>query len=196
MSDEFDVGDKVRRFQSQLDAPEESLEAVGLIMVAGSQAAFKSQRFGKADWKQRGKRNTFGIIADFAGGAKSPKKRRFDRRPALMDKGFGGGLVSTISHRVMGKIVEVGANKPYADVHQVGGKSKSEIVTKNVQSLLFKWLKSKGGSDHQSLAWILNKKFTGKRLETDVPARPYIGLTILMVEDIKEAVGVNVMEVE
>jgi len=196
-NEQFTEGEKVGRWKTQLENPAEALDAAGLLMVSAYQRSFKAQRFGKHQWKQRGKKNTFGIIADFAAGAKSPKKRRFDRRPALMDKGMAGGLVSTISHRVMGNIVEVGANKDYADVHQTGGKTESEEITKSVQHLLWQWLKTKGGKQHKkSLGWLLNKKFTGKKLETTVPARPFIGMTKQLMKDIKDETGAKIMEVE
>jgi len=196
MSRVFDEGDRMRRWKSRLKDPSEALDAAGLILVAASQRAFKMQRFGRHQWKQRGEINTFGIIADFASGRKSPKKNRFERRPALMDKGYQGGLVSTIKHKVVGKYVEVSANKDYADVHQVGGETESEVITKNLRRLLYMWLKRRGKDYKDNLGWILNEKFIGERIEGEVWARPYIGMTKKAMEDIKSQAGTKLMRAD
>jgi phage gpG-like protein len=199
MTKEFDEGEKMRRWSANLDNPEQALNAAGLIMVSAYQAAFANQRFGKHRWKQRGKKNTFGIIADFAAGLKAPKSRRFERRPVLMDTGYAGGLVSTISHRILGgEVLEVGANKPYADTHQTGGTSTSKKITEDVQHLLWQWMKTTadGKRRKKSLGWLLNKKFRGTELTTQVPARPFIGMTKQLMKDIQETIGTKVMEIE
>ena len=66
MTEQFDEGDKMRRWKVALDDPGEALNAAGLLLVSAFQHSFQAQRFGKHQWKQRGKKNTFGIIADFA----------------------------------------------------------------------------------------------------------------------------------
>lgn len=188
----FKRGAKVARWERKLDNPTAALKQIGALMLAESQGAFKRQRFGKVAWKPRGVPNVFGIIADLHKGSKEPPKRRFEPRPALRDT---GRLSGSISFKLKGKnSIEVGSNLPYASVHQKGGKVESMPVTEKVQKALWKWLKNKGSAWKDDLGWLLNKKFRNKKLEGTVPARPFVGITRLTRRDVKEVVGVSIME--
>lgn len=188
----FEQGAKLRRWEKKIDDPAKALKQIGALMVGESQDAFKRQKFGDAPWKPRAVPNVYGIISDFAGGAKEPKARRFQSQPALRDT---GRLAQSISFRVVGRVVEVGSNVEYAATHQHGGATESETITQAMQKAIWKWLKSKGGRWKSDLGWLLNRKFTGQKLKGRVPARPFVGVTKQTIADVKEVVGVEIFEV-
>ena len=191
----FKRGAKVARWERKLDNPTAALKQIGALMVSESQDAFRRQRFGKTAWKPRAVPNVFGILADFHKGSKEPPKRRFEARDALVDTGRLSGPTG-IAFKLRGtKIVEVGSNLPYSGVHQEGGRVESVPITEAVQDRLWKWLKNKGRGWKDDLGWLLNKKFTDTTLKGKVPARPMVGITKQTIRDVKEAVGVAIMEV-
>lgn len=191
MPSDFEKGAKVERWERNLDRPEAALRQVGTLMVAESQQAFRDQKFGDEEWDARSSVNVFGIIADFHAGRKPPD-RRFERRPALRDT---GRLAQSIAHRMVSKdVVEVGSNLPYAGVHNVGGQVTSMPITDQVRDLLARWLKGPGKPHRGRLGWLLNKKFRGQTLKQRVPARRIVGITKNTIEDVREAVGVRIME--
>jgi phage gpG-like protein len=190
----FRKGEKVRRIEKHLDRPKAALKQIGAMLVAESQQAFQRQRLTKKRWDARAPINVFGIISDFAMGRKKPPARRFDRRPALVDT---GRLRSSIAFKVVGsKAVDVGTNLPYASAHQYGKRVDSEIITKDVQELLWKWLRGQGKQYKKDLGWLLNKKYTGTKLSMMVPKRPFVGVTARTRRDVKKAIGVHIMEVK
>ena len=192
MAEEFDPGDKVRRIQRNLEQPTEALTQIGALMVAESQAAFRNQRHGKSEWDARSPVNTLGIIADFHAGKKAPPARRFESRPALRDT---GRLAASIAFKLAtADTVEVGSTLPYAAVHHHGGVSESQPINDQVRRLLGAWLKRKGKPYRKRLGWLLNKKFAGETIKTRVPKRPIVGITQQTMEDVREAVGVRIME--
>ena len=187
----FQKGAKLERIEKNLEDPRRALKQIGVLMVAESQRAFRDQKFGPDAWEPRGKVNTFGILADLASGG-NPKARRFQRRPALRDT---GRLSSSIASRVVGsRIVEVGTNLDYAAVHQEGGTVTSEKITPSMQRRLWKWLKPKGKDLKAQLGWLLNRKYRGQSLTSEVPARPFVGITKATIASVREVVGVEVME--
>ncbi len=193
MAATFDEGDKVRRWKRNLDNPSAALKQIGALMTAESQRAFKRQQFGKEAWEPRGPVNVFGIISDFHAGKRNPPQRRFERRPALRDT---GRLAASIAFNLLGtKVVEVGSNLPYAGVHHKGGEVESLPITEQVQDLLGRWLKGKGSEHKERLGYLLNKKYLGETLKMEVPERPIVGVTKQTLADVKEAVGVKIMEV-
>ena len=187
----FKKGAKLERWEKALQNPQKALKQIGVLMVAESQASFRDQQFGRKKWKGRAPVNVFGIIADFSKGS-TPPARRFQTRPALKDT---GRLSGSISYKVSGLAVEVGTNLDYAGVHQFGGQVESEKITKSVQQALSKWLKPKDKGLKESLGWILNKKFTGETIKGQVPARPFVGISKQTIEDVREVVGVEILEV-
>lgn len=192
MPEAFDPGDKMRRWKTNLSNPHAALKQIGALMVAESQRAFKDQRFGSEEWEPRAPINVYGIIADFHAGKKSPPARRFEKRPALRDT---GRLASSISFKVSGDSVTVGSNLPYAAVHQKGGPIESMPINDQVREALWKWLKGKGKSYQRDLGWLLNKKFKDETLKGEVEARPFVGITKQLREDVKEVIGAEIMEV-
>lgn len=187
-------GRKIQRWVKALDNPQKALKQVGIMMVAESQRAFVEQKFGGQPWRERAVPNVMGIIADFAAGRTKPKSRRFDARPALMDT---GSLAKSISYRIVSAdTVEVGTNLPYAPTLHSGGKVQSEPVTKKMQDAIWKWLKGEDRELRRSLGWLLNKKFTGKRIEAEVPKRRMVGVTKQTKQDIRQIVKVAIFEVD
>lgn len=188
----FVKGAKIERWGKALENPQRALKQIGVLMVAESQRSFREQKHGKDTWKARSDVNVYGIIADFAKGS-TPPARRFERRPALKDT---GRLSNSIAFKVNGRAsVEVGTNLDYAGVHQFGGTVESETITKSVQRALNTWLKPKDKGLKSRLGFLLNKKYTGETLKGEVPARPFVGITKDTIEDVREVVGVEIMEV-
>jgi phage gpG-like protein len=188
----FRRGAKVDRWLRNLESPAAALKKIGALMAAESQAAFRNQSFGDKPWAPRSDVNVFGIIADFAQGRRQPPQRRFEKRPALQDT---GRLAASITFRMVDpKTVEVGSNLPYAGVHHRGGKVESQPISERVRKGLWKWLKKQDKGLKRRLGWILNRKFAGKTLTMEVPARPIVGITKQTIADVREAVGVSIME--
>ena len=194
----FDEGDKMRRFGRNLDNPQAALKQIGALMVAESQRAFKTQRFGKKEWEPRAPINIYGIIADFHAGKKKPPARRFESRPALIDT---GGLLKSLAFSVVSsRTVEVGVSAEYRKIASTlhgGGKIESKPITQTVRDALGEWLlKVTDDSIFEALGFLLEKKMLGKTLKGEVQARPFVGITKQTIADIKEVVGVTIMEVK
>lgn len=143
----FDPGPRLRALAELLDRPRGVLEAIGGFIVKESGKAFREQRLGNFPWKPRVNPNWPALLRDAESGAARPPQRRFQERPALMDTGL---LARSIAHQVVSNTdVEVGVAgvaKAYADIHQVGGKSQSVVVTKAIQHRLWGWIKGSDGS--------------------------------------------------
>lgn len=191
----FDKGDKFRRWERNLDNPKAALKQIGALMVSESQGAFRSQKLGDDPWPPRAVPNVFGIIADFHAGKRKPPQRRFEDRPALRDT---GRLAASIAFRLQGsKVVEVGTNLPPAAVLHGGGDVESMPLTEKVQLLMGAWLLTVDDDKvFNRLAPLLHKKWRGKTLKMEVPERPIVGITKQTIADVKEAVGVKIMEAE
>lgn len=190
---EVEKGAKIEAIERALVDKTAALKQIGTLMVAESQDAFRNQKLGDKAWKERGTPNVFGIIRDFADGRREPPARRFERRPVLMDT---GRLRQSIAWRVMasGDVVEVGTNLPYAAVHHRGGEVESATITQSMQAAIWQWLKGSGKQHKRTLGWLLNKKFSGKKLKATVPARPIVGITADTIADVREVVGVTIAE--
>ena len=192
----FDKGDKWRRWDKNIKNPQAALKLIGALMVSESQAGFTNQEFGGVHWKPRAVPNVFGIISDFHLGKSKPFPRRFQDRPALVDTGTLKGPRG-ISFSPHANYVEVGSNLPYAGVHHSGGQVESMPITEKVQMLMGEWL-LKEEDDHvfDRMAPLLHKKWRDKTLKMEVPARPIVGITKQTIDDVQEAVGVEIMEVD
>ena len=189
----FKKGAKMERWEKKLENPQAALKQIGALIVSESEKAFLEQQHGEDKWKPRAPINIFGIISDFAKGGKPPG-RRFETRPVLKDTGrLSGSIASKIESS---KTVVVGSNLSYAAKMHYGGETESETITSEVQSSLKRWLKSKPESMKEKLGWLLNKKYTGEKLKMEVPARPFVGITKMTIVDIRETVGVEIMEVK
>lgn len=184
----FEPGAKLQRWERNLANPEAALRAIGAIGVSGAQRAFRDQGFAGKPWRERAAPNVFGILADFAQGKKSPPKRRFERRPALRDT---GALARSIVFRITGPdTVEWGSPMPYAAVHQKGGTAESVRITETLQEALGDWLKRRPKDLQKRLGWLLSPKLVGKTLKQRVPARPFLGISDEMHDEMRQAVRV------
>ncbi len=186
------TGETWDTWQDRLQKPEAALKKIGALMLAASQKAFREQKFGKIVWKPRKVPNTFGIITDFSkSGNSKPPKRRFEASPVLINT---GQLRRTINFALVGKdAVEVGSNLPYAGTHNFGGPIESLPLTKSVQEKLLKWLGSKAGQPWQSkLIFLTLPGMTNQKLKGKAPARPFVGLTPKLIEEIEKWVGLKV----
>lgn len=196
--------------------PVKILTRVGAIMKGRQQAAFKDQRRGTEMWPKRSVPNVAGILKDLSVGRRPPS-RRFEDRPAGVDT---GALWKSIDFRVVGSdVVEIGSVLPYAGLIHAGGKTKTVRIDEGVIRGLYKFLygskskgirygktvtdsetgqKAKGGVSvirkeaKRSLGWLFNRKFRGKQLEFEIPARPFATLERDDVKAIIELVGVEV----
>jgi phage gpG-like protein len=188
----FKKGAKVGRWEKALENPQRALKQIGALMVAESQKSFRDQQHGEDKWEPRAPVNAYGIIADFSKGG-TPPARRFESTPALKDT---GRLSGSIAFKVNGRSsVSVGSNLPYAGTMQHGGAIESEKISSSVRRALWKWLKDEDKDLKASLGWLLNKKFKNKTLKGETPARPFVGITKNTIEDVREVVGVEIMEV-
>jgi phage gpG-like protein len=177
-----------------MDDPRAALRQLGALAVAESMRAFREQSFDGERWPARAPVNVFGIIADFAAGKKSIGKRRFETRPALKDTGT---LTRSISFEpISQKVVEIGTSLHYANRHQAGGMVYSERITRTVQEALYEWLQGAGKKHRSRLGWLLNKKYRDTRLEGEVPARPFVGMTDRLRSQVKRAIAGKIMEVD
>tara|TARA_R110002020_G_scaffold225120_1_gene435213 strand:+ start:363 stop:950 length:588 start_codon:yes stop_codon:yes gene_type:complete len=190
----FDEGEKFRRIAARLKNPEAALKGIGAMMVGESQDAFRNQKFGNKEWRPRAPINVYGIISDFYNGARKPKNRRFQTRPALRDT---GRLLQSIAFKVLNSTsVEVGSNLPYADTHQRGGKTESLPINEKVQTALKRWLKGQDKARNDALGFLLSPKKKNKTLKGRVPARPFVGITKQTIEDIETTIKLDIFEVK
>jgi len=182
------------RFEQKLNNPQAALKQIGALVVSESQRAFKLQKHGANQWRERNSPNRFGILSDFAAGKRKPPNRRFETRPALMDT---GRLSKSIAFKLIGsKLVEIGTNLPYADVHHTGGEVESVPITKQMQQLMFDWLMKQSDEMFEIFGPLLERKMIGKTIKAEVPARPFIGITKQTIADVKEVVGATLLEVK
>lgn len=193
--------------------PERLLKRIGVVMLAGSQAAFANQRFGSVVWPERypnqgagEKLNIAGAVKDLENGPRI-KSRRYDARPAGRDT---GDLMGRLTAQVRGGLLEVGSDLPYATRFQSGGESRITI-TPQIKRNLSLFLKSKrraagreanrreragqpsgrgprGGTPKTLEERRLGFLFTVGELVTKSPARPFAGITREMVGDIESVI--------
>jgi phage gpG-like protein len=186
----------VRRLRGTLAHPERLLPAMSSLMRSQARQAFERQNFGGIAWparypnQQPPKVNIAGVVQDLAKGP-TIKARRFDDRPALLDR---GDLLRSIATRRIGNdAIEQGSVVPYASIHQTGGETK-QAVTAAVKQNLGLWLsgrsktpKKKGQNKtkaqkrladdrakyRRKLGWL----FRADEITTHVAQRPFLGLT-------------------
>jgi len=151
------------------------LKAIGIEAVRASQVAFRQQKFGGAGWVPRGKPSTLGIIADLNAGS-TPKQRRFESRPALVDT---GALRKSISFSVTGDTITVGTSLHYAPLLQEGGEVTKEL-TKTGQTKLGELI----GQSPDKWAF-LNKLMKKGSHKAKVRARPFVGMTPGLMKNIR-----------
>ncbi len=152
------------------------LNAIGQDIVDVSLQAFEDQGlFGKTNtWPERAVPNRVGIFAD-ANAGRIPPSRRLVPRPALINN---RDLFRSITHRVVSKEkVIAGTNKPYAKIHQEGGRVTIRKTNANFDFFIEKFLlrENKSLSDEER-SKIQNLKNV-KQLEVDIPQRKFLAYT-------------------
>jgi len=179
---------KLGRLGDLLSNTESILKKIGALGVKSAQRAFRDQKFGGVSWPARYEGmeppfiNIAGALADFESGRARPKPNRFQDRPALIDEGFRGGLLASISWQLSGKdAVEWGSTKPYAETHQLGLPSTTRISVagkRRVQEWLFQkrapFAPRAGREGYVDKLW--PPAVRGEHT-VNTAARPFIGIT-------------------
>lgn len=136
-----------RKLQDPAWVQERLMKGVGAIVLGSAQRAFREQRLGDIEWKHRYPNqsdpviNIAGVLADFLEGKRQPPDRRFDRRPAGMDRGnLLRSLTPGRAVTAQGFAVTVGSVQPYANLIQSGGQS-TQPVTDEAKKRLGEWMK-------------------------------------------------------
>lgn len=153
-------------------------QAIGVQLVALAQERFATQGNPPESWPERMTPNFPGALEDLKHSSRV-REHRFVPRPAGVDQGFGGGLVSQIGWEDTGPFtLEVGVYGPaqeYADVVYFGGESKTDPVTKTQIDNVFSFLRGKlPGSEEYDLAWLANDRWVGAEFTIDVQPRPFL----------------------
>ena len=127
-SSEVQFDARLRAFASRFSDPRAMLRPMGALILARAQKAFGDQKRGSRAWWPRAVPNVIGILEDLRRGS-TPPERRFQARPAGMDRGDLYRSISTPSAaRYVGMdTVEVGSRLPYAANVQFGGEVDVEI---------------------------------------------------------------------
>lgn len=196
--------------------PDRILRQIGVVMLAGSQRAFREQRFGAVVWPKRYPNqpesetlNIAGAVEDLKSGPRL-KSRRYDSRPAGRDT---GDLMGRLTAQVRGGLLEVGSDVPYATRFHAGGESRITI-TNQIKYNLAALLRSKrrgakrraraaGGvglgprGGLSAAARTLEEKRLGflfhvGELVTKSPARPFAGISQEMTGDIEATIRADV----
>lgn len=173
------------------------MKMIGAILEAGSQKAFREQRFGDFEWPPRYPNqeeepfiSVAGAMGDFEEGATEPKARRFDRRPALLDRRVLFGSIR--SEQTAEDTVEVGTTVNYAATHQWGLVSTLRISDAGKRRLS-KWLLTdKGRPYRRRMKFLLQPN--RQSLDTEVAQRPFLGVTAEMEDDIQRTVELVIAE--
>ena len=194
----FKKGWKFKALQDDLKrTPTAVLKDIGKLVIQQTKRAFREQALGSKIWRPRGAGkggdyvNIYGLISDFSQSAANPPRRRFKRRPALVDtRTLQRSFVAKVRS---GKVI-VSTPVSYAEVHQTGGTVKSKKIDKKVRSRLYKWLKKQTKKKRKKIGWLLNKKFKNQQLEMDVPARPFLGTTRKLRQGVYKKIGGKLIE--
>lgn len=170
------------RFSAAVANLEPIQREAGRLMVAQAHRAFREQRLGTIAWPVRYPNqaepfvNVAGAVEDLNAGT-MPRPNRFARTPALL---VTRRLFGSLAYEVRGDTVQVGSTVPYASLHQFGGKS-SQTLTEDGKKQLSKFLKSKRGKPYRVRLGFL---FSFPTLETTVNARPFLGMTTDLANDV------------
>lgn len=175
----------VRILADRLADPTELLQEIGALLLSRASRSFRDQARGGEAWGERMVPNVPGIVADLNGGG-DPKARRFDPRPALVDRGT---LRNSLTMLVAGDTVVIGTNVPYAALHNEGGTS-SVTLTRTGRARLTALLrrerrKVRGGRGDDRSAQLLGLGWLYSRPTFAVNVRKRTFLTITA-EDVAE----------
>lgn len=171
MTVEVRVSDSVeiRVLGDVLDNLGDVLDGLGALLTQRSQATFREQGKGKRPWPPRIVPNFAGIISDLNAGG-FPKGRRFEPRPALVDRGI---LRNSITWEVAadGKSVVVGTSVPYARIQNEGGESTITLTPAGREKLT-----ALIRSDPEGAGFGLGFLFRKPELKTQVRERRFLDI--------------------
>jgi phage gpG-like protein len=205
MSDAFNLEVKIHgaqlraviQLRQQLENPQALMKKLGAMVLGASLDSFKKQALGDFKWEPRyptqppPKLNMAGFVSDFKNGRATPKPIRFVDRPALIDEGYRGGLVSSMTYKPIDSTsFQVGTNKSYASLHQHGGTTSipiSEQMKKGIRNWLYTkkgGLKKKAAPYADKVEPLLGKSSWDQR----VIARPFVGIFPTLWHDILKAI--------
>ena len=128
--------------------------------------------------------NVAGVLEDLNRGV-AIAEDRFDESPVLKHT---GRLMGSIAWEIVTEDeVRIGSSVEYAGVHQAGGLS-SQPVTEQAKEALEEFLSSPEGADYRdNLEFLL----TARDLNTNVMARPFLGITDQAEKDIRRLVELH-----
>lgn len=183
---EFFPGDKFLRIQKNTKNPRAVVKNLGNILAKISRESFKKQALFKSRWPARFVPNVPGIISDVNRGA-TPPKRRFDSRPALIDK---RALQPSITSKVISNNAGVvGTTVGYGKIHNEGGTAQIAI-TANGRERLGKWLKKKGDKISEKHRGIIGALAFGRgKFSWKVRKRPFLANPAKMTPKEKVKIG-------
>lgn len=190
-----DWGSRFLAFKDAVKKPLRALNQMGAILKGRTKAGFQDQGRPAGSWPERAVPNVPGILQDHHEGADAPKSRRFDPRPALIDRGL---MRDGVNHQVIGGTrLEVGMSGPaqeYVDKHQFGDPENETLPnTPEFKEWLWRWLQTSEGEPWKGrLGYLLNKARLGPE-KWAIRARPIFVLTPEDVTDIAELTGVEIV---
>lgn len=168
----YDKGTKIEALEDLGEESRSALDAIGALVVAKTQTAFKKQKRGRFNWPPRSVPSIHSILADLNAG-RNARTRALDPRPALVST---SRLKKSIAHRVLSNTtVEIGTVVPYALIHQEGGTS-STPITDRARKGIAKLIKRAPWKEHaDALApFIATKK---KEHVSMIPKRTFLLVT-------------------
>lgn len=171
-------GIMISGLRGRLQDPRAFMDGVGKILVAGSQKAFREQRFGATIWPKRypdqtpPKLNVAGALADAIAGKSSPKANRFNDTPAGVDT---QELKNSVAYRTVGNdAIIFGSPKKYATRVQAGGVT-IQRITETARKTIAGWLKRARGAVRNLRSGGTNKEIRAqidRFLDTSGPDSP------------------------
>lgn len=203
------------KFRARLEDMKPVLSFVGALTTAQARNAFDQQRLGDTPWPARypAQKEPFINIAPVvfrAGQGKKPGPDDFRRRPALFAQPWV--LKNGIGVRAMdNKSVEVGHPEKWSGMFQWGGIGRIAI-TETTRKTIAQWLLSKSGKQSNA-AVSFRKPGTGEKttygrksdyakklafvffrdaLVSKTYARPFLGMTPMLYDEINEAIARHV----
>jgi phage virion morphogenesis protein len=119
---------------------------------------------------QIGKLVVSSVRQNFVKGGRPEPWKKSSGKKTLVGLGTRGGLMGSIHYRVDGDTVTIATNKPYAAIHNFGGK----IEAKNVRIVKYK---RKDGKEVERTEQLLKFKIKGQwvsKKEVVIPKREYM----------------------
>jgi len=138
---EFDEGALLRALGANVANPARIMRRLGFLIQTRAKKAFQDQKRGPFVWKPRHVPNVPGILSDLREGRTEIPARRFEPRPAVVDRGrLLADVAAQSAVTVEGQnVVRVGSRLPYSAIQQYGGEVDIPIddtLKQKIQALL------------------------------------------------------------